>query len=225
MLLRYNYDNPYGPTTYRDGIYQYIKTRQLVNGKLRDVYIHLQFKMKDTHGGVFPDLIHGVNAIILEIDEKEVIASGHFDYIKKLNTSDASKWVHDGRPHTLPEGLPRVAFRVSRYRDVGTEITVDDFPFIYRHPVEILDSNKLAPHRYSSIGGDSGWRAPWEKKSLIWPDGVRRNTYRRLYKEGDGNPPRYIAPLTLTGNPLESSLHGKYPDLVDGVNCHIKIFD
>ena len=216
VLLRYNNDTPYGPTTYRDGIYKYIKTPQLVNGELRDVYVHLQFKMKDTHGGVFPDLIHGVNAIILEIDEQEVIRSGHFDYIKALNTSLASKWVHGERPHTLLEGLPRVAFRISRYRDVGPERTVDDFPFIYSHPVEMPDSDE----------NDSGWRAPWEKKSsLLWPDGVRRDTYRRFLKECDGNPPRHIEPLTLTGNPLEASLNGKYPDLVDGVNCHIKIFD
>lgn len=213
-------------TIYRDGIYKYIKTHQLVYGELRDVYVHLQFKMKDTHGGVFPDLIHGVNAIILEIDEQEVISSGHFDYIKSLNISPASKWVHGERPHTLPEGLPRVAFRISRYREVGPERTVDDFPFIYGHPVEMPDSNKLAPHRYSGLINDNGWRPPWQKKSsLLWPDGVRRDTYRRFLKECDGNPPRHIEPLTLTGNPLEASLDGKYPDLVDGLNCHIKIFD
>lgn len=223
VLLRHSY--PFGPglTTYRDGIYKYIKTRELVNGELRDVYVHLQFKLKDTHGGVFPDLIHGVNAIILEIDENEAIRSGHFEYIKKLNTSDASKWVHGERPQTLPEGLPRVAFRVSRYRDVGTEIKVDDFPFIYRHPVEMPDSNKLAPHRYSRINGNySGWRASWEKKSVVWSDGVRRDSYRRSGKQCDEGLPDS---LTLTGNPLEPSEDGKYPDLVDGVNCHVKIFD
>ncbi len=225
VLLRDSY--PFGPglTTYRDGIYQYIKTRQSVNGELRDVYVHLQFKIKDTHGGVFPNLIHGVNAIILEIDEQEVKRSGHFDYIKARNFSPASKWVHGERPHTLPEGLPRVAFRISRYRDVGPERTVDDFPFIYRHPVEMLNPQELLPHKSVGLSRDSGWRASWEKKSLVWPDGVRRDTYRRLFKECDGNPPRYIAPLTLTGNPLEASRDGKYPDLVDGVNCHVKIFE
>ncbi len=222
VLLRYNYDNPYGPTTYRDGIYQYIKTRQLVNGELRDVYVHLQFKIKDSHGGVFPDLIHGVNAIILDIDEQE---SGHFDYIKALNSSPASKWVHGERPQTLPEGLPRVAFRISRYRDVDPGRTVDDFPFIFRHPIEMPDPTALVPHRSPSIIDNSGWCAPWEKKTLIWPDGVKRDTYRRFLKECDGNPPRRVAPLTLTGNPLEPSRDGKYPDLVNGLNCHIKIFD
>ena len=44
------------------------------------------YRIKDTHGGVFPNL-HGVNAIILEIDEQEVKRSGHFDYIKARNFS------------------------------------------------------------------------------------------------------------------------------------------
>ena len=212
--------------TYRDGIYPYIKTRQSVNGKLRDVYVHLQYKIKDTHGGVFPDLIHGVNSIVLERDEKKAMGSGHFNYIKSLNTSPASKWVHGERPQTLPEGLPRVAFRIRRYRDVTPERTVDDFPFIYRHPIEMPAPQELLPHQSTSLcHWDNGWRAPWEKKSLVWPDGVRRDTYRRLYKEVDGNPPRHVAPLTLTGDPLEASLHGKYPDLVDGANCHVKFFD
>lgn len=213
-------------STYRDGIYEYIKTRQVVNGKLRDVYVHLQFKIKDTHGGVFPDLIHGVNAIVLERDEQKVMVSGHFNYIKTLNTCPAPKWVYGERPQSLPEGLPRVAFRISRYRDVTPERTVDNFPFIYQPVIEMPNPQELIPHQTTNLcHWDNGWRAPWEKKSLVWPDGVRRDTFRRLYKECDGNPPRHVAPLTLTGNPLEASLDGKYPDLVDGVNCQVKFFD
>ena len=221
---------------YKDGIYKYIKTRQFVNGKLRNVYMHIQYKIKDAHSGVFPDLIHGVNAIILERDMRECTNHKYvYDYAKECRTSPASKWLYEQRPETLPEGLPRVAFRIQRYREIEIQplgktqtetILQDNFPFIYHHPIKMPDAQELLPHKHTGFTSDSnGWRVSWKKETLIWPDGIKRDTYRRLYKERDGDPPRHVDPLTLTGNALEQSLTGKYPDLVDGLNCLVKIFD
>ena len=232
VLLRDAYDTP----IYKDGIYNYIKTRQFVEGKLRNVYMHLQYKIKDAHNGVFPDLIHGVNAIILERDVRE--CTNHksvYNYIKKCSTSPASKWLYEERPETLPEGLPRVAFRIKKHQKVEVQpagktrtetILQDNFPYIYHHPIEMPDAQELLPHK--SIGLFSkfnGWRASWKKETLLWPDGVERDTYRRLHKERDGDPPKQIDPLTLTGDALQQFPSAKYPDLVDGLNCHVKIYD
>lgn len=232
VLLTSKYHNP----IYKDGIYNYIKTRQFVKGKLRNVYMHTQYKIKDSHSGVFPDLIHGVNALILERDVRECANHKYiYEYIKKCDNSPASKWIYEKRPETLPDGLPRVAFRIQRYREVEIQpigkthtetISQDNFPFVYRHPVEMPDVQELLPHEIvSPFCGSNGWSSSWEKKPLVWPDGVERDTYRRLYKERDGNPPKQIDPLSLTGNALESFGLAKYPDLVDGLNCHVKIFD
>lgn len=232
VLLRDAYHTP----IYKDGLYNYIKTRQFVESKLRNVYMHVQYKIKDTHSGVFPDLIHGVNAIILERDIRECTNHKYvYKYVKECGASPASKWLYEKRPETLPEGLPRVAFRIQRYREVEIQpagktqtetILQDNSPFIYRHPVEMPDAQELLPHKDASLIRDcNGWRASWKKETLVWPDGVKRDTYRRLFKERDGDPPKQIDPLTLTGNALEQFPLDKYPDLVDGLNCHVKIFD
>ena len=232
VLLRDADDTP----IYKDGIYNYIKTRQFVRGELRNVYMHLQYKIKDTHNGVFPDLIHGVNAIILERDASE--CTNHksvYDYIKKCSISPASKWINEDRPETLPEGLPRVAFRIKKYRKIEIQpagetrtktILQNNFPYIYHHPIEMPDAQELLPHKNVSLFSESiGWRASWKKETLMWPDGVERDTYRRLFKERDGDPPKQIDPLTLTGDALDEFSLAKYPDLVDGLNCHVRIFD
>ena len=231
VLLRSDYYNP----IYKDGLYNYIKTRQFVKGELRNVYMHTQYKIKDSHSGVFPDLIHGVNALILERDMRECANHKYiFDYVKECNNSPASEWLYEKRPETLPKGLPRVAFRIQRYREVEIQpigktqtetILQDNFPFVYHHPIEMPAAQELLPHENSLIWGSHGWRASWKKETLIWPDGTKRDTYRRLYKERDGDPPKQIDPLTLTGNALEPFDLAKYPDLVDGLNCHVKIFD